>query len=627
MLVFPRHLRNRYLLVADAFLLALSLGIAYTARFEGVAWLSTEWTTAWRFFAVATPLRLAIYVWSALYNRLWEHASIADLQRIVLGSSGAAVAAAVCGTLLLPWLGLVPYRVPISVAVLDGLLAVAFAAAVRLSLRLHTHYRQRTAVQRRAAAVLVAGAGASGRMIARELWTNPALGMEPVGYVDDDPLKQGRYIGDIRVVGRLQDLPTLVPSYGVERVVIAMPSAPGPVVRRVVDLARSAGATTLTVPSFGELLSGRMAMTAMREVRIDDLLRRAPVQTDLAAVAGLVGDRTVLVTGAGGSIGSELCRQIATLDPSRLVLVGHGENSIFDIQQELRRTFPSLQLSAVIADIRDRARMFELVEHHRPSVVFHAAAHKHVPLMEDNAREAVLNNVAGTRNVVEACDRGGVPQVVLISTDKAVRPTSIMGATKRIAEQVIQLAAVRNGRRYVAVRFGNVLGSRGSVVPTFLRQIRDGGPVTVTDPNMRRFFMTIPEAVQLVLQAGAQGVGSEVFVLDMGEAVPVVDLARDLIRLSGLEPDRDVRITFTGMRPGEKLYEEMFFSNEEASPTEHPKILRARKAGLPDDAGRRIDALIDAAVEGRADEELRRMIKGLVPDFSGADAPAGSRQA
>jgi FlaA1/EpsC-like NDP-sugar epimerase len=623
--LLPRHLRNRYLLIADTLLLAVGLALAYTARFEGTSWVATEWTTAWRFFVVATPIRLGIYISSALYNRLWEHASVADVQRIVLGAGGGSLLAAVAGIWGLPAIGVVPLRVPVSVAILDAILGIVFAGALRLALRIVAHSRTRLATQRQSAAVLVAGAGASGRMVARELWANAALGMEPVGFVDDDPVKRGRYIGDLRVIGSLSDIPEVIRGYGVDRVVIAMPSAPGEVVRRVVDLARSSGVPTLTVPSLGELLSGRMALTAVREVRIDDLLRRAPVQLDLAAVASLVGDRSVLVTGAGGSIGSELCRQIAAIDPSRLILVGHGENSIFDIQQELRRTFPGLAITAVIADIRDRARMFELIEDHRPSVVFHAAAHKHVPLMEDNPREAILNNVSGTRNVVDACERGGVPQLVLISTDKAVRPTSVMGATKRIAEQVLQLSAVRSGRRYVAVRFGNVLGSRGSVVPTFLRQIRDGGPVTVTDPRMRRYFMTIPEAVQLVLQAGAQGVGAEVFVLDMGEPVLVVDLARDLIRLSGYEPDRDIGIAFTGMRPGEKLYEEMFFSNEEASPTEHPKILRARKAGLPDDASRRIDALIDAAQEGRPDDALRRMIKALVPDYTGYDAlPAGA---
>jgi FlaA1/EpsC-like NDP-sugar epimerase len=325
---------------------------------------------------------------------------------------------------------------------------------------------------------------------------------------------------------------------------------------------------------------------------------------------------TVLITGAGGSIGSEMCRQLARLAPSRLILLGHGENSIFDIRQELCEAHADIKIIPVIADVRDAARMLSVFRTYRPHAVFHAAAHKHVPLMEDNVVEAITNNVAGTLNVVDAALDTGVDHFVLISTDKAVRPTSVMGATKRIAELIVQHAALKHDRNFVSVRFGNVLGSRGSVVPTFMRQIRAGGPVTVTHPEMQRYFMTIPEAVQLVLQAGALGRGGEVFLLDMGEPIKIVDIATDLIRLSGLSVGTDIEIRFTGMRSGEKLYEEMFFSAENVISTHHPKVLRARNGILPEGTMRRVDALTRAALSlGLGDDELRQQLRDLVPDF------------
>jgi FlaA1/EpsC-like NDP-sugar epimerase len=351
-------------------------------------------------------------------------------------------------------------------------------------------------------------------------------------------------------------------------------------------------------------------------VEIQDLLRRAPITTDLDSVKSLATGKVVMVTGAGGSIGSELCRQIADLDPEMLVLLDHSENQVFEIEGELRRKFPTLRLSPTIADIRDTARIRRVFEKFRPFAVFHAAAHKHVPLMEENLVESITNNVMGTRNVVDASIDVGVQHFVLISTDKAVRPTSIMGATKRLAEVIVRLAAARESRHFVAVRFGNVLGSRGSVVPTFLAQIERGGPVTVTHPEMRRFFMTIPEAVQLVLQAGALGQGGELFVLDMGEPVKISDLARDLIRLSGLEEGVDVEIKYTGMRPGEKLYEELLFGDEDVGETSHPKVIRVLADELDTSFEARIRELIQMAGSQEDDDaKLRKAIIDLVPDF------------
>jgi FlaA1/EpsC-like NDP-sugar epimerase len=382
-----------------------------------------------------------------------------------------------------------------------------------------------------------------------------------------------------------------------------------------VKAAMEAGVRTRTVPGMFDIISGRVAVASLRQVEIQDLLRREPIQTDLEQVRVLATGETVLVTGAGGSIGSELCRQLAQLEPAQLLVVDHGENSVFDVMAELTERFPSLDAVPIIGDIRDRERMRVVFERYRPYAVFHAAAHKHVPLMEDNVSEAITNNVLGTRNIAELSAEYGADHLVLISTDKAVRPTNVMGATKRIAEQIVQEIAESTGRNFVAVRFGNVLGSRGSVVPTFLRQIQSGGPVTVTHPEMRRYFMTIPEAVQLVLQAGAIGKGGEVFVLDMGEPVRILDLAMDLIRLSGLEVGGDIEIRFSGTRPGEKLYEELFFDSESALPTDHPKVLRAKNGALPTGLGRAVGLLVDGARRGWGDEQLRSLLGRMVPDF------------
>jgi FlaA1/EpsC-like NDP-sugar epimerase len=464
--------------------------------------------------------------------------------------------------------------------------------------------------------VLIAGAGDAGKLVVKELFaSSQQLGLEPIGFVDSDATKHGHMLAGLPVFGPLAHIPEIVERFGVAEIIIAMPSAPGTVIRQVVRAALSCGIPTRTVPSLPEIISKQGNGTGLREVEIQDLLRRDPVETDLAAVAELATSETVLITGAGGSIGAELCRQLARLAPSRLILLGHGENSIFDIFQELTLSFPDVEIIPVIADVRDRGRIFFIFQQYRPHAVFHAAAHKHVPLMEDNVLEAITNNVAGTRNVVDAAIDVNVQHFVLISTDKAVRPTSVMGATKRIAEQLVQHAATKHHRNFVSVRFGNVLGSRGSVVPTFLRQIRAGGPVTVTHQEMRRYFMTIPEAVQLVLQAGALGRGGEVFVLDMGEQIRVVDIATDLIRLSGLEVGADIEIKFTGVRPGEKLYEEMFFTAENVLPTDHPKVLRARNGLLAEGTVKRIDTLMRSTDQGRPEDEIRKLLQALVPDF------------
>lgn len=577
--------------------------------------------TAVAFAVVATPTSLAVFVFAGLYRRIWSYASIAEVERIITGVSVATVCSAFIGRVLLPMIGLTSVRVPISVIALAALLSGALIVAPRLFFRMrswHARNRRRSDDMR----TIIVGAGAAGQMIAKELLTNPQLGMYPVAFVDDDERKNRLRLNEIPVVGRIADIGRVAHEQDVRAVVIAIPSAPGSVIRRVVKAAADAGLKTRTLPPLSDVLSGRESPTSLRDVQIEDLLRRDPVVTNLNAVRQLAHGRTVLVTGAGGSIGSELCRQLASLNPSRLVILGHGENSIFDVQAELREGYPGVPIIPIIADVRDRRRIAGIFDDLRPYAVFHTAAHKHVPLMEENVADAITNNIQGTKNVSDAAVASGVEHFVLISTDKAVRPTSIMGATKRLAERVVQQAAIEHGRNFVSVRFGNVLGSRGSVVPTFFRQIRAGGPVMVTHPDMRRYFMTIPESVQLVLQAGTLGLGGEVFVLDMGEPVRIVDLATDLIRLCGYEPGKDIEVKFSGIRPGEKLYEEMFFHEENAFPTDHPKVLRAKKAGVPEGLIRRIERLADAAQTSTNDDELREMLIALVPDFQ--REPTGS---
>jgi FlaA1/EpsC-like NDP-sugar epimerase len=622
------RLRNRHLLAADALASTIAVVVAFSVRFEDLSWVAMHGRFVWPYLLATIPLRLGVFYLAGMYRSLWRHASVGELRQIIVAGLFGAVASAVIGLWLLPRTGLLPAspafpsRIPFSVVFIDGFLTTAAIGFPRLLARTVRRGTNRNRRRRDSKRVLIIGAGDAAKLVVKELTINPNLGLEPIGFVDDDPAKHRRTLLGLPILGPLSTIKSAVEQYAVSELIIAMPSARGDVVRRVVRAGLDCGIPTLTVPSLPELISAKTNGASLREVEIQDLLRREPVVTDLAAVAELGTGETVLITGAGGSIGSELCRQISRLAPARLVLVGHGENSIFDILHELEPNFPEVLLVPVIADVRDRKRMAAIFKMYKPHAVFHAAAHKHVPLMEENVIEAITNNVFGTLNVVDASLEAGVQHFVFISTDKAVRPTSVMGATKRVAELIVQRAATKHERNFVSVRFGNVLGSRGSVVPTFLRQIRSGGPVTVTHPEMQRYFMTIPEAVQLVLQAGALGQGGEVFLLDMGEPIRIVDIATDLIRLSGLTVGSDIHIKFTGMRPGEKLYEEMFFSAENVLRTDHPKVLRARNGILPEGVMRRIEALVKAAESEHPDEELRQLLRNLLPDFHPHPAPS-----
>lgn len=618
-------MRNRFFLALDCLLATLVVFVAFTARFEGLDWWTSLRSVAIAYAVVAVPVKLVSFWRLGLYSRLWQYASIADLEIALFAGIVGVGISFFTGLVALPLLHLASPRVPIGILVIDSTLTGVAITLPRLLLRVIAR-RVRTAKVNaengsaggrptNSRRVLIAGAGDAGGMIAKELLENPRLGLIPIGFVDDDDRKRGHRLHGLPVFGSIDRLIEVVQMYSIDEVITALPSARGKVVRDVMQRARAAGIRNRTIPGLYEILSGAKAVSALRPIQIEDLLRRDPIQTNLEQVSSLITGKTVLVTGAGGSIGSELCRQIARLSPAYLIALGRGENSIFELLEELRNSFPDLPVRPAIVDVRDTVRIRAIFESTHPYTVFHAAAHKHVPLMEMSVDEAILNNVLGTRNVAELCAEFDVEHLVLVSTDKAVRPTSIMGATKRIAEAALCSAAMRSGKRFVSVRFGNVLGSRGSVVPTFLRQIASGGPVTITHREMRRYFMTIPEAVQLVLQAGAIGKGGEVFVLDMGDPVRISDLAEDLIRLSGLEVGSDIEICYTGVRPGEKLYEELFFGPDDAAPTEHPKILQARDGNPSDESDTTIQRLIEAARRRASETELRRLIRQLVPEY------------
>lgn len=565
------HFRNRHVLIGDVAAVIFSVLGSFALRLD-VSQLPYYFPAVLIMIGVALLVKLPVYYFFGLYRRMWIYASVNELKLITAAVTTAS--AAVAGIMLaLIAANLVQPGMPRSALGIDWLLSILLTGGLRFALRIQAE--QSTAPRReQARRVLVIGAGDAGALVVRELQRSAQLNLLPVGFLDDDLAKQKQEIYGVPVIGTLPDLSRVLENHRVDEVIIAIPSAPGRVVRLVTDVCRLKGVPSRTMPGLYELIGGKVSVSRLREVDITDLLRREPAQIDDRLVGASLAGKRVLVTGAGGSIGRELCRQVARWGPAEIVLLGHGENSIFESLLELQPDYPSLPLHPVIADVRDRQRLQAVFEAHHPQVVFHAAAHKHVPLMEVNVEESVTNNVTGTRTLVETAAGSGVERLVLISTDKAVRPTSVYGATKRLAEMIVLDAAHRTGRPFTVVRFGNVLGSRGSIIPIFKRQIAAGGPVTVTHPEMRRFFMTIPEAVHLVLQAAAMGKGGEVFVLNMGEQVRIVDLAEDLIRLSGLEPGRDIEIVFTGIRPGEKLSEALWDEGTRSAPTQHPEIFR-----------------------------------------------------
>jgi FlaA1/EpsC-like NDP-sugar epimerase len=508
------------------------------------------------------------------------------------------------------------YNIPRSIPLIDALVYAVFLGSSRFASRIifEEIVGRKTGINKKR--TLIVGAGDAGTMIAREIFRHPESGLVPVGFLDDDPSKkETRFLG-LDVFGPIGDLRQVVRGHSIEEVIIAMPSAPGTTVRRIVELAKKAKVQYRIIPGIYEVISGKVSISLLRPVDVEDLLRREPVRLDIDSIAGYLSSKVVLVTGAGGSIGSEICRQICHFSPKLLILLGRGENSLFNIEREMKANYSHIPYVTMVADVRNTHKIEHIFEQYRPEVVFHAAAHKHVPMMETNPDEAILNNIGGTQNLVKNALRFNTSYFVNISTDKAVNPTSIMGASKRVAEMVVRKAAkeAREGQHFMSVRFGNVLGSRGSVVPIFRDQIRKGGPVTVTHPDMTRYFMTIPEAAQLVLQAGGMQKNGQVFVLDMGDPVKIVDLAKDLIRLSGFEPGEDIDIVYTGVRPGEKLFEELLTAEEGTTATHHKKIFEAKSNDLPADLDAKLAGLFETAASGNNEDICKRLFE-VVPQF------------
>ena len=540
----------------------------------------------------------AYYVFSYflnLYWRDWEYASVYEVITVVKCVSAAVIVSTIAGIVwfktLVTW----------QFVVVLWLLLVCAVGGVRLSMRIFREYFVDSVVMENAKPTLIVGAGAAGTLLVRQMLMHPKMRMMPVAFVDDDPEKQRKDIYGVRILGTTKDIEKIVQQMGIAKVVIAMPSLPNKKLNEVYDVARKTGAECVILPNIDEVMSGNLHVQQLRNVEIEDLLGRDPVELDQTLIEKQLRGKRILVTGAGGSIGSEICRQVSSFRPKELIILGHGENSIYQLNMELLGKYAEhFRITPVIADVQDRKRIFEVMEKYRPDVVYHAAAHKHVPLMEINPREAVKNNILGTRNVAEAANHAKVKTFVMISTDKAVNPPNIMGATKRLCEMIVQdMATKSDSTKYVAVRFGNVLGSRGSVIPLFKKQIAKGGPITVTHPDIVRYFMTIPEAAQLVIQAGSLARGGEIFVLDMGKPVRIVDLAKNLIRLSGYSED-DIEIKFTGLRPGEKMYEELLNEGEINPKQIFPKI----HIGIADNS--KIDRVYDfiEKFENYSEQEL-----------------------
>jgi FlaA1/EpsC-like NDP-sugar epimerase len=569
-----------------------------------------------KLLAISLLLRALVHWQFGLFHGLWRYSSSRDLVSLIKAAtlSSALIAAA--------WAFTGSGTFPRSIFLLDYAFSIMIVGGLRLGIRtihevgLHAiaPASGKTGEVRRR--ILVLGAGDAGEMLMREIVRSHARRYEPVGFLDDSSRKQGEQIHGVPVLGPVSDVAALIAARRIDEVILAIPSMRGREMRRIVDLCRPTGVTLRTVPGLDGLIDGTVTVSQLAEVKIEDLLGREPVKLDTAAVDGFVEQRVVLVTGAGGSIGSELCHQIARFAPKRLILVEQAENNLFEVHRALVAAFPNVEVVPYIADVCDTKRLAAVFDAERPVVVFHAAAHKHVPMMEANPGEAIKNNVFGTKKVADMAARYKVATFVMVSTDKAVNPTSVMGVSKRTAEIYVQALSQRSETQFVTVRFGNVLGSAGSVIPIFKEQIAAGGPVTVTHPEMKRYFMTIPEACQLILQAGSMGRGGEIFILDMGEPVKIVDLARDLIRLSGFTPDEDINIVFSGMRPGEKLFEELSFDAEKAEKTRHEKIFVGTFRPYPWEEVERGMATLHDLSDGSSAAGIRAAFQELVPEYT-----------
>lgn len=625
------HLKNPHfylMLLGDAILFTGALVLAYLFRFE----FSLDAFFAEQLKRIWIPIllvKLSTFFLFGLYKGMWRYTSTRDFWRLLQASATA--------TLLIMAFIFVFYRFEggysRAIFVMDGGLTFLFTGGLRMAIRSFFTRRGRResqgaffpAAQRKR--ILIVGAGDAGEKILREIIENDDLPYSVVGFIDDDPKKHGRSIHGIPVLGSLDEIAKIIEGEEVREVLIAIPSATGGQIRRIVTVCKACQIAYKTLPGIGEIIDGRVSIKALRDVNYEDLLGRTPVQLDMGEIRSYLNGKTVLVTGCGGSIGAELCRQILRFQPLTLILVDVSEANLFHIEMELRSEPHGDRCRAVLGRIQNEKLMTAVFEKYRPLVVFHAAAYKHVPMLETNPWEAVINNIIGSRVIMEMARKHGTERFVLVSTDKAVRPTNVMGASKRVTELLLH-GLQGTGTRFMAVRFGNVVGSSGSVIPVFRNQIEQGGPVTVTHPDVRRFFMTIPEAAQLILQAGGMGQGGEIFILKMGTPVKIVDMARDLIRLSGREPDTDVKIVFTGLRHGEKLYEELITVGEGIVPTKHDKIMVLRsdsQAGFSasgEGQGAQLDrqlAELSAAADRFDAPAIKRTLRAIVPEYTPQD--------
>ena len=610
-----RLLHRRTQFAMDLLTLAAAFWVAYLLRFDFYI-PGENFLFALRQFPYVVLIQFGGLLIAGVYSFIWRYVGMAEVRAFVNAAYWSFL------PILAMRLGIPiayhPWRVPISIVFVDTILAFSGVLGLRVLRRaLYERYERQHRTARangKKKPVLLIGAGQAGVLAAREIHGRGDTGLAIKGFIDDDPKKQGSVIYGIRVLGTTEDMPRLVQTLGIDHVVITIAAASRTEIRRIVKLCEQVPVKVQIIPGLYEILQGNVEVSRIRDVQIEDLLGREPVHLDEEDMSRFLAGKAVMVTGAGGSIGSELARQTARFKPLSLLLVERAEFALFNIDRELRERWPEISIISLVADVSNEARLRAIFETHRPQIVLHAAAHKHVPLMEHNASEAVKNNVLATRILGALSGEFGVQAFVMISTDKAVRPTSIMGASKRVAELVVQDLDCRYQTRYVAVRFGNVIGSAGSVIPIFREQIRKGGPITVTHPDMMRYFMTIPEAAQLVLQAGAMGEGGEIFVLDMGQPVKILDLARDTITLSGLKPLEDIDIVFTGIRPGEKLFEELEVRDECLRKTRHPKIYIGKIAAYPGETVRRALERLAFLSENEGDAELRNYLGELLPE-------------
>jgi FlaA1/EpsC-like NDP-sugar epimerase len=610
------HLTRGFQFALDVTVLILAFVLAYLLRFE-FALPDRELHNAIQQLPYVVLVQLGALALAGVYSFIWRYVGLGELKAFVYAAVWSALVLTVLRLSLPNRLG--SWRVPLSVTLMGTILAIGGVLGLRVVRRYiyeRSQRRERVAQAGKAELVptLLIGAGRAGLLAAREIEGRGDMNLEVKGFVDDDPEKHGAVIHGIRVLGPTEDLPRLVKELGISQVVITIAQISRQEILRLIGLCRKIQVGVRIIPGLYDVIQGKVQVTRIRNVQIEDLLGREPIYLDEAQLGQFLAGKRVMVTGAGGSIGSELARQVARFQPAKLLLVERAEFALFEIDGELRRTRSEIEMAPLVADISDESRMRAVLGEHRPQVIFHAAAHKHVPMMEANPGEAIKNNVLATRLLGELAGEHGVEAFVMISTDKAVRPTSIMGATKRVAELAIQDLAGRYPTRFEAVRFGNVIGSAGSVVPIFREQIRRGGPVTVTHPEMRRYFMTIPEAAQLVLQAGAMGEGGEIFILDMGEPMRILDLAEEMITLTGLRPYVDMDIVFTGLRPGEKLFEELELSGEQIAKTRHPKIFIGRlNAYPPEEVARALRFLEELARDGDG-TAVRKFLNTLLPE-------------